>query len=126
MDLTYSEDQLLLRNLALDFLKGEVPRERVLEIDDRPDGFAPELWSKIVELGWAGMAIPEQYGGAGNKLTEVGVFFEALGEYAVPSPALTVTLSALLLLEAGSDAQKSRYVPGMAQQGDIFAYAQTE
>ena len=39
MDLTYGDDQLLLRNVALEFLRAELPRERVLEIDDSPDGF---------------------------------------------------------------------------------------
>jgi len=126
MDLTYSQDQELLRAAALDFLRGEVPRERVLEIDDSPDGFSAELWRQLVALGWTGMGIPEQYGGAGNSLTELGVFYEAMGEYACPSPHLTTTLSAFLLLEAGSEEQKSRFLPGIAQQGDILAFAETE
>jgi alkylation response protein AidB-like acyl-CoA dehydrogenase len=126
MDLTYSDDQTLLRSVALDFLKAEVPRERVLEIDDSPQGYSPELWKQIVELGWAAMGIPEEYGGTGSRLVDLGVFYEAMGEFACPSPHLSVTLSAFLLLEAGSDEQKSRYIPGMAQQGDVFAFAETE
>jgi alkylation response protein AidB-like acyl-CoA dehydrogenase len=98
----------------------------VLEIDDSPEGYSVDFWRQLVALGWTGMGIPEQYGGQGNSLTELGVFYEAMGEFACPSPHLTTTLSAFLLLAAGSEEQKSRFLPGIAQQGDIIAFAETE
>ena len=127
MDLTFDENHQMLRNAALDFLRGEVPKERVLEIDDSPSGFSIDLWRQMVDLGWAGMSLPEQYGGTGNSLVELGVVYEALGEFACPGPHLSATvLSAHVILEAGTAAQKEALLPPIAEQGQIVALGYTE
>ena len=127
MDLTFTEEHTMLRNAALDFLKAEVPKERVLEIDDSPEGFSEDLWKQMVELGWTGMAIPEEFGGSGNSFVELGVLFEALGEFACPGPLLSAAvLSANVLLEAGDAAQRKDILTSVAQQGQIVALCYTE
>lgn len=126
MDLTFNDQESLLRRTAADFLKSELPRERVLEIDTSPDGFSPELWAKLVELGWVGMGIAEAYGGGGSSLTDVGVFSEVLGEYACPSPFLSVTFAAQLLEAAGTAAQKDRWLSAIAGPGSVVTVAATE
>ena len=117
----------MLRNLTVDFLKRELPKERVLEIDDSPEGFSRDLWKQMVSLGWAGMAIPEEYGGLGNSLLDTGILHEALGEFACPSPLLsTAVLSAQTILELGRSDQKRELLPAIANEGRIVAYAFTE
>ncbi|MBI4310577.1 MAG: acyl-CoA/acyl-ACP dehydrogenase [Chloroflexi bacterium] len=127
MELTFNDEHRLLRNAALDFLKTEVPRERVLEIDESPEGFSPDLWSQMIRLGWTGMGIPEEFGGSGNSLVELGVLYEALGEYACPGPLLSAgVLSANVILEAGDAAQKKSILGSIAGQGQIVALCYTE
>ena len=64
MDLALTELQTLIQNLAKEFMEGEMPKDKVLEIDDSPSGFSEEVWQKMCEVGWAGMTIPEEFGDA--------------------------------------------------------------
>ena len=127
MDLALNEIQTLLQNSAREFMEAEMPKSKVLEIDDSPSGFSEELWQKMCELGWAGMVIPEQYGGSGNSFTDLGVVYEVLGYYACTSPHLsTSVLAAHAILAAGSDSQKESLLPDIASGRQIFAFAITE
>ncbi len=127
MDLALTEIQTLLQNSAREFLEAEMPKSRVLEIDDSESGFAVDIWEMMCEIGWAGMAIPEEYGGSGNSFTDMGVVQELLGFYACPSPLLSsAVLSAQAILEAGDESQKQALLPSIASGQQIFAFAQTE
>ena len=127
MDLALTEMQTLIQNLAKEFMEGEMPKDKVLEIDDSPSGFSEEIWQKMCEVGWAGMAIPEAYGGSENTFTDLGVLYEIMGYYACPSPHLSsAVICAQAILEAGSDEQKQALLPGIATGQQIFAFALTE
>ena len=86
MDLALNEVQTMLQNVATEFMEAEMPKSRVLEIDDSDSGFAVDLWEKMCDLGWAGMVVPEEYGGSGNSFTDLGVLYEVMGYYACSSP----------------------------------------
>ena len=127
MDLSLNEIQTMLQSLAREFLEAEMPKSRVLEIDDSESGFAVDLWEKISELGWPGMLIPEQYGGSENTFTDLGVVYEMMGYYACPSPHLSsAVLCAQAILEAGDESQKQALLPPIAAGEQIFAFADTE
>ena len=127
MDLALNEVQTMLQNVATEFMEAEMPKSRVLEIDDSDSGFAVDLWEKMCDLGWAGMVVPEEYGGSGNSFTDVGVLYEVMGYYACSSPHLSsAVLSAQAILEAGNDAQKRDLLPAIASGQQIFAFAFTE
>ena len=127
MDLALTELQTLIQNLAKEFMEGEMPKDKVLEIDDSPSGFSEEVWQKMCEVGWAGMTIPEEFGGSGNTFTDLGVLYEIMGYYACPSPHLSSSvLCAQAIIEAGSDEQKKAMLPGIASGQQIFAFAITE
>src|SRR5262249_20715577 len=79
----------------------------------------------MVELGWAGMVLPEALGGSGSSFVELGVLYEAMGEYIAPSPQLTVALSSLVLLAAG-DASWHPLLRRVAEEGTIVACCLTE
>ena len=127
MDLALNEIQTLLQNSAKEFMEAEMPKAKVLEIDDSPSGFSEELWQQMCDIGWAGIVVPEQYGGSGNSFTDLGVVYEVLGYHACPSPHLSsAVLAAHAILAAGSDAQKEALLPGIASGQQIFAFATTE
>ena len=127
MDLSLNEQQVMIKNAASEFLGHELPKERVLEIDESETGFSEALWRQMAEQGWAGMLIPEEYGGLGNSATDLGVLYEALGAAACTSPHLSsAVLSAGAILEAGDATQKQELLPAIAEGTLIVAFAYTE
>ena len=127
MDLSLSETQTMIQTAANEFMETELPKSRVLEIDESPSGFAPDLWEKMCEAGWAGMLIPEEYGGSDNSFMDVGVLYEVMGYHACASPHLSsAVLCAHTILEAGNESQKQDLLPGIVSGQRIFAFAFTE
>ena len=68
----------------------------------------------MVDLGWAGIIIPEQHGGLGMSLADAVPVVESLGRYLVPSPFAAATLAAQTLIACGSEAQQSMFLPKLA------------
>jgi len=63
MDLDFTSEQEMLRDSAAKFFSKECPFDRVKEVEETEEGYSSELWQKVVELGWAGLIFPEEYGG---------------------------------------------------------------
>ena len=127
MDLTLNEIQTMLQSSAREFMEDQVSKARVLEIDDSENGYAPDLWEQMSNLGWPGLTIPEEYGGLGQGWVDLGVIYEVMGNYACPSPHLSsAVLSAEAILGAGSDEQKKALLEPIATGQQIFAFAYTE
>ena len=66
MDLRLTEDQEMLKKVAADFVKAEVPAHQMTQWYKNKQTFQPQLMKKAAELGWLGMMLPEEYGGAGR------------------------------------------------------------
>ncbi len=127
MDLDLTEEQQLLKKSARDFFEKELPREKVKELEADPLGYSPELWKKMADLGWCGLIIPEQYGGAEFGLLELVMLLDEMGRASLPSPYFSTTvLCAPLIMMAGSEKQKSELLPKIATGELIFALALTE
>ncbi len=127
MDLSLTEAQEMIKNTARSFLEQECPKERVRELDETETGFEPELWQRMVEMGWVDMMIPEEYGGSGSSFTDLGVLYEEMGRALLPSPHhSTAVLGVLTILEAGSAEQKERLLPAIARGELVMALALTE
>jgi alkylation response protein AidB-like acyl-CoA dehydrogenase len=126
MDLGLSEEQELLRNSARDFLEKECPEEHVRAMEEDEKGYSPELWKKMAELGWHGLMIPEEYGGSGFSFLDLCVLVEEFGRALVPGPFIPNQVCTAGLMLAGSDAQKQKYLPGIADGSAIHTYALTE
>ena len=127
MDLGLSEQQELLKDAARDFLENECPETLVREMEEDEQGYSPELWGKMAEQGWQGLLIPEEYGGAGFDFLDLCVLLEEFGRALVPGPYMSTVLGgAVPLLEAGSDDQKSEFLPRIASGDLIFTLALTE
>ncbi|OFE12600.1 acyl-CoA dehydrogenase [Pseudohongiella acticola] len=129
MTMVLNEDQLMLQQSARDFCREQAPISvmRGLRDNRNPDGYSEELWQAMVELGWAGMAIPEAYGGFEFGYSGLGLVLEETGRTLVPTPLIsTVLLSATLINLAGSDEQKQELLPGIANGESLMALALEE
>ena len=127
MDLGFDESQQMLKTSAREFLEKECPTSLVRAMEEDERGYTPELWSKIAELGWLGLTLPEQYGGLDLSYFDLVLILEEMGRAMLPGPFFsTVILGAMTLLEAGSDAQKQEYLPKVANGETILTMALTE
>ena len=129
MQLILSEDQELLAKTALDFARQHSPVSRVRELRDRDDatGFSRALWKQMAELGWVGILIPEEHGGAGMGFADLAVVLEALGRTLAPEPFLsTVLLGAQAIALGGSEAQRREWLPGVAAGEKLLTLAWQE
>ncbi|MBN2074141.1 MAG: acyl-CoA dehydrogenase family protein [Dehalococcoidales bacterium] len=127
LDLKYNESEQILRKSALDFLKRDAPKEVVQVLQETDTGITDELWQKVVDMGWLGIIIPEEYGGVGGTLTNAGVLFEALGAGPLPGPYFSSgILGTSIILEAASEDQKLSILPEVAEGRIILTLALTE
>ena len=126
MSLVLSEDQQLLKDSAKAFVDQNAPVSvlRGLRDSKYAQGYDQNLWRQMLELGWAGMAIPEAYGGFEFGYGGLGVVLEESGRTLVSSPLIaTVLLGASAINELGSDAQKSEFLPQVVSGELLLALA---
>ena len=100
MGLVLNEEQRLLRESARELLSVKSPVSALRALRDSKDesGFSRELWRELVELGWAGMTLPEDMGGLDFGFQGLAVTFEEAGRTLAATPLLdTVVLGARLV-----------------------------
>jgi alkylation response protein AidB-like acyl-CoA dehydrogenase len=111
-DLT--DEQQAIKSTAHDFLASRFKSERLREIAASDDGTDAGGWREMAELGWAGLAVPEEWGGQGLGIVELAVLFEELGYALAPSPLFSSTIAGLALSLCGSDDLRERYLRPLA------------
>ncbi len=122
MDVSFTEEQEMLRTSARDFLEKECTEDVIAEVEAGRLGYSPDLWEKIAGLGWLGLVFPEQYDGSEMTLVDLAVLYEEFGRAKFASPyTSTVVLGGLTILEAGNDNQKSDLLPGIIEGEKIIA-----
>jgi alkylation response protein AidB-like acyl-CoA dehydrogenase len=114
-DLT--DEQQAIRATAHDFLASRMKSERMRELAESESGFDQGLWQEMAELGWAGLALPEEWGGQGLGIVDLAVLFEEMGYALAPSPLLSNTVAGLALALCGSEEQRERYLRPLAEGG---------
>lgn len=124
-DISFSEEQAQLLEIAGTFAANKSPIAAVRRQLEAEDAVTPELWREIADLGWLGIAIPEDYGGSGLGLGEVVAIVEPMGRNLLSSPLASTTLAAQAILHGGDDEQKSQWLPQLAG-GTVAALALTE
>jgi acyl-CoA dehydrogenase len=123
----FSPDQRSLRDQARKFLAEQASSARVRRILEGAAPYDAELWRGMGEMGWIGTAIPEAHGGAGFGYLELCVIAEELGRSLAPTPfSSTIYLAAEALLLAGSETQKKRWLPRIAQGNAMGCFALAE
>lgn len=103
MDLTCTDDQRMLAESVRAFVARDWPTSTVRSLHEEPDGFSPQLWKRIRELGWPAIVFPGAWEGLDGSLFDLAVVAEELGRGAVATPLLTSTaVCALPLMWSGS------------------------
>ncbi|MDB5517230.1 MAG: dehydrogenase, partial [Tardiphaga sp.] len=124
MNFDFSDDQKQLRDEARRFLTKQCPPKAVRAVLDGHASYDRELWKGLADMGFLGVAIPEQFGGVGAGHLELCVIAEEMGRALAPVPfSSTVYLAAEAIQLAGSEAQKSKWLSAIASGNAIGTLA---
>ena len=123
MPVGITEDHESLRRSARRWLTDRCPPavpRALLDSDDEP---RPEFWAELAGLGWFGLHLPEEYGGAGGTLLDLAVVVEETGRACLPGPFLPTIGAAAAIAAATDEAIKKELLPGLADGTSIGALA---
>ena len=127
MNFDYTEEQKALKDEARRFLSAAAPITLTRRVLNDKAGHDPALWARVVEQGWCGASIPENYGGLGLGYVELCALAEELGRAVAPVPfASSVYQFAEALLVAGSEEQKSALLSEIAAGTRVGTLALSE
>ena len=123
MDFKLSDEQLAVSEAATGLLTGLVDAERIAAVEAGAERIDRELWQALADADLLGLAVPAADGGAGYGLMELCLLLEAQGNAVAPVPLwATLVLGALPIARFGSEAQRSRWLPGVVA-GDVLLTA---
>ena len=127
MNLDFSDDQKFLQEEARKFLEKEGALLRNRNVLENESYIDTELWKKIVELGWTGIRIPEEYDGLGLGHLELCVIAEELGRFLAPVPySSSVYLFTESIINYGSEQIKKEFLPKLVSGDIVGTLAVTE
>jgi alkylation response protein AidB-like acyl-CoA dehydrogenase len=128
MNLGVSAEQRELRNSVRRFLAERAPLTRVRELMETADGIDPDVWRQAsTQLGLPGIAVPEEYGGAGFSFAEQAIVLEELGAALFTGPYLaSAVLAATALLASDDEEARKDLLPGIAAGETVATLAFTE
>jgi alkylation response protein AidB-like acyl-CoA dehydrogenase len=127
MALVLNEEQQMLRDSAKTFFQESSPVDALRKLRDSGAEWSPELWSGMAEMGWTGIAVPEEFGGLDFGYVGAGLVIEECGRTLAASPLLSSSfLCASILEAAGSDAQKESLLAAIAGGETILTLALDE
>jgi len=124
-----NEEQSMLRDAAKSWTQEKSPVTAFRKMRDSgvEIGFDASAWTEMAEMGWAGVIIPEEFGGSDFGYLSMGLILEELGRTLTASPLLASGLGAAsALVLGGTSAQKSEWLPKIAEGTAIGALAVDE
>jgi len=120
MNFALSEEQQMLQSMAKEFVSRESSTRRIRELREDSLGFSREVWKKMADLGWLGMAFPEKLGGQEMGMVEMVVVMEELGRGLMPEPMIsTVLMGGGAVMLGGSEAQQEEWLPKLVE-GEVL------
>jgi len=127
MNFDFSDDQKMLKEQVKRFLEDKSSLDKVRKILEGDADYDEALWKGLCELGVAGAAIPEEYGGLGLSALELCVVAEELGRAVAPVPfSSSIYLAAEAIRMFGSEEQKHAWLPKLASGELIGTLAAAE
>ncbi len=127
MDFSLTSDQEMIKDSARKFIENECPKEVLRELNRSEKGYDPGMWRNMADLGWMGLALPEEYGGVGAGMIELALVMEELGRGLLPGPfSSTIASCSFPILAFGTEEQKEKYLPTIAGGEAIWSLALTE
>ena len=124
-----NEEQTMLRDAAKSWAQESSPVSKLRALRDGGSGapFDPATWAEIGQMGWAGVIVPEAFGGSEFGYLSLGLILEETGRTLTASPLIsTALIGASALTLAGSDAQKAHWLPKIAEGAAVTALAVDE
>jgi alkylation response protein AidB-like acyl-CoA dehydrogenase len=124
-----SEEQTMIGDQAKSWVqeKSPVTAFRKMRDSGNSDGFDRAVWKEMADMGWAGILIPENYGGTGLGYLTLGLVLEETGRTLTASPLVSTALTATTaLLLGGNDAQKQKWLPQIAERKALGTLAVDE
>ena len=124
-----NEEQTMLRDAAKSWAQESSPVTKLRALRDGGSNapFDPATWAEIGQMGWAGVIVPEAFGGSEFGYLSLGLILEETGRTLTASPLLsTALIGASALSLAGSDAQKAEWLPKIAEGTAVTALAVDE
>jgi len=116
MDFELSDEQRQLQDSVARFVQQRYSFEQRRALVATDAGYSEDHWKQMAELGWLGLALPEDFGGIGLGAVETMILMEEFGKGLVAEPYMaTVVLSAGAVVHGGSDAQKNAILPAVAE-----------
>jgi alkylation response protein AidB-like acyl-CoA dehydrogenase len=125
MALVLTEEQSMLRDSARGLIGDKAPVSHLRHLRDSKDatGFSRELWKTFAEMGFAGLLVPEQFGGSALGSVEAGIVMEEIGRTLMPSPFLATSVLAVSALARGGSAAQQEHLPKIASGALLAALA---
>jgi alkylation response protein AidB-like acyl-CoA dehydrogenase len=114
VEFDFNDEQREIKSTAHEFIAARFKPEKVRELAESDNPYDDEIWREMCELGWPGIAIADEYGGQGLGVVELVILQEELGYACAPSPMISNAYAGAVIEAAGSDEQKSRWLPGIA------------
>ena len=125
MDFDFNDEQREIKSTAREFIASRFKPEKVRELAESDSPYDDGLWKEMCDLGWPGIAIAEEHGGQGLGVIELVILQEELGYGLAPSPMISNAAAGAVIERAGSDEQKSAWLPGIASGEERGAAAFT-
>ena len=119
-----SEENKIFRNTVKKFAEKEIA-PHVKEWEKQGE-YPKEYYEKLSEMGFMGLLVPQEYGGAGGSMIDLVILCEELGRVGVSFPLTHVSACCRAIVNQGTEDQKRKYLPDMASGAKIGAYCQTE
>ena len=115
LSMALSDEQAMILDSAKEFCRNKSDITDVRSLLKSATGFNSDVWQEMIELGWTGMTIPEQYGGSEMGIGSAIPLVENMGRYLLCTPFISSTISAEAIIRGGSESQQSRWLPAVAQ-----------
>lgn len=126
MNFGFTEEQDFLREAVRKFADERCPMSVVRELASTDHAHSAALWSEMAALGWLGLLVPEDFGGAGLGWVDFVVLLEETGRTLLPSPLVSTSLAIMAVKEGGTSQQQERWLPGFAEGSSIGTLALLE
>jgi len=127
LDLDFSQEQDMLREVVRSLLAEHAPLRVVRELEDDPVGFPADLWKQLATLDLLGLMLPEEHGGSGMSALEGVVLYEELGRALAPVPHfVSCAASGIALAVGGTDAQRREWLPRISSGEAVLTPAWIE
>ncbi len=121
MEFELDKSQKEIQKAVREFVKGEFKKDVILELEEKHE-YPVNIWKKAAELGFIGIHFPEEYGGEGLGVMENILVAEELcrGDSSVGACLILADFASEIVLHFGSDAQKKKWLPKVAE-GEVLS-----